>query len=141
MTTLMVLIRDESVDNPNPKIILGHSPQGTPNPKIITRTAKLDWITFPVAMVCLHSSSSSSWKHSSCVHLFTLLALVFKRLGGIICPSKTFYCADTQTSMRCADELLWRCMSSVCSATMKVCELFCCDLEPNRYVKYSADKK
>ena len=33
MTTLMVLIRDESVENPNPKII--------------TKTAKLDWITFP----------------------------------------------------------------------------------------------
>ena len=52
MTTLMVLIRDESVDNPNPKIILGHPRQGIPDPKIITRTTNLDWITFLVVMVC-----------------------------------------------------------------------------------------
>ena len=34
------------MQNPNPKIILGSPPKGTPNPKIIAKTAKLDWISF-----------------------------------------------------------------------------------------------
>ena len=38
MTGLMMLIRDEAVKNPNPKIILGGLPGRIRNPKIIAKT-------------------------------------------------------------------------------------------------------